>query len=67
MTKTLAPGQKLTAKKKCCKDGPRCRKCPVVLKRLQVQGYCERLDTRTYKVIEIVPKSALKTARRRAK
>ena len=67
MPKTLAPGKKITAKKKCCKDGPRCKKCPVVLKRLQVQGYYERLDTRPYKVIEIVPKSALKTARRRAK
>jgi hypothetical protein len=58
---------KITAKKKCCKDGPRCRRCPVVLKRLEDQGYYERLDRRTYKIIEIVPKPALKAARRRAK
>nr|WP_233243787.1 MULTISPECIES: hypothetical protein [Solirubrobacterales] len=67
MSKTLAPGKKITAKKKCCKDGPRCKKCPVVLKRLETQGYYERLDRRTYTVVEIVPKAALKAARRRAK
>ena len=67
MAKTLTPGTKVTAKKKCCKDGPRCRKCPVVLKRLETDGYVARLDRRTYKVIELVPKPALKAARRRAK
>ncbi len=67
MSKTLTPGKKITAKKRCCKDGPRCKKCPVVLKRLADDGYFERVDRRTYRVIEIVPKPALKAARRRAK
>jgi len=67
MAKTLAPGTKITAKKRCCKDGPRCRKCPVVLKRLASDGYATRLGHRTYTIVEIVPKPALKSARRRAK
>ena len=29
------------AKKKCCKDGPRCKKCPVVLKKLEKAGYAQ--------------------------
>jgi hypothetical protein len=54
---------KLTAKQKCCKDRPRCKTCPVVLKRLSDDGYLERLDLRKYKVIAKPKKSALATAR----
>ncbi len=67
MAKTLTPGTRITAKKRCCKDGPRCKKCPVVLKRLAGDGHLERVDRRTYRVIEIIPKSTMKSARRRAK
>ena len=53
------------AKKKCCKDGPRCKKCPVVLKKLEKAGYAERLSKRAY-VLELKPpKKVLKTARAR--
>jgi hypothetical protein len=52
-------------KKRCCKDGPRCKRCPVVLKRLEKAGHAERQSKRRYLVIEKVPKKALKTARAR--
>lgn len=55
----------VTAKKKCCKDKPRCKKCPVTLKRLQAMGYAERKDRRTYVLIDVVPKSVMKKARAR--
>jgi hypothetical protein len=53
------------AKKKCCKDDPRCKRCPVVLKRLATEGYAERLGDRMYAVPAKVPKKRLKTARAR--
>lgn len=56
----------VTAKKKCCKDKPRCKKCPVVLKRLETLGYAERKTQRTYVMIDVVPKSVMKKARARA-
>lgn len=59
----------VTAKKKCCKDKPRCKKCPLVLKRLADAGYAERKgsrsDGREFKVSAKVPKKVLKAARAR--
>jgi hypothetical protein len=55
----------MTAKKKCCKDKPRCKKCPVVLMRLSKAGCAERLDRVHYKVDKKVPKKVLKQARAR--
>jgi hypothetical protein len=52
-------------KKTCCKDGPRCKRCPVVLKRLSRAGYAEKRDDGRYVVLELVPKKALKAARAR--
>ena len=52
-------------KKKCCKDGPRCKRCPVVWKRLEKAGHAERISKRRYEVIEFVPKRALAEARAR--
>jgi hypothetical protein len=52
-------------KKRCCKDKPRCKKCPVVWKRLEAAGYAERQDTRHYVVALAVPKKAMKAARAR--
>jgi hypothetical protein len=54
-----------TAKKKCCKDKPRCKKCPVVLKRLADAGCAERIDLRHYVVDKKLPKKVLKKARGR--
>jgi len=55
----------ITAKKKCCKDKPRCKKCPVVLMRLAKADCAERLDRVHYKVDKKIPKKVLKEARKR--
>ncbi|MDQ3632407.1 MAG: hypothetical protein M3417_14280 [Actinomycetota bacterium] len=51
------------AKKKCCQDDPRCKRCPVVLKRLDKAGHAERLSKRRYRFEAKLPKKAVKTAR----
>ena len=61
-------GSKLAkAKKKCCKDKPRCATCPVVLMRLEKMGYAERdaEKPRRYVVDTRVPKKAMLVARQR--
>jgi hypothetical protein len=50
-------------KKRCCKSSPRCKRCPVVMKRLEKQGHAERLARRIY--IVQAPKKAVKAARAR--
>ena len=63
-----AKGAKLAkAKKKCCKDKPRCAQCPVVLMRLEKMGYAERDEDRPrrYLVDKSVPKKAMLVARQR--
>ena len=52
-------------KKKCCKSGPRCKRCPVVCKRLEKDGLAERLELRVYRVSGGVSKKQLKAARAR--
>ena len=54
----------IVAKKTCCKDKPRCKKCPVTLLRLSDAGFAERLDKRTYRIVDSIPKPELKAARR---
>ncbi|MCA1782501.1 MAG: hypothetical protein ABR500_05255 [Dermatophilaceae bacterium] len=58
---------KVTAKKKCCKDKPRCKSCPVVLTRLTKLGYGEQRpgDKRRYVIAGSVPKKTLQLARSR--
>jgi hypothetical protein len=51
------------AKKRCCKSGPRCKRCPVVLKRLEASGFAERAGHREYDVAKKVPKKVRKAAR----
>jgi len=55
------------AKKKCCKDKPRCAQCPVVLMRLETMGYAEQDPDkrRRYAVARNVPKKAMLVARQR--
>jgi hypothetical protein len=59
----MAAERVVKAKKRCCKSNPRCKRCPVVLKRLREAGYAERLEGRVHVVR--APKKALKKARRR--
>jgi hypothetical protein len=50
-------------KKRCCKDSPRCKRCPVVWKRLSHAGLAERLSKRVYEPGEDLKKRHLKAAR----
>lgn len=59
----MAKAREVRAKKRCCKSAPRCKKCPVVLKRLSLAGHAERTGKRTYAVDPDVPKQVVKAAR----
>jgi hypothetical protein len=50
-------------KKKCCKSRPRCKKCPVVCKRLASEGLAHRKPNGSYVIHIKVPKKVLKAAR----
>ncbi len=52
-------------KKRCCRSGPRCKRCPVVCKRLAKEGLAERLELRIYQVSAEVSKKQLRVARAR--
>jgi hypothetical protein len=52
-------------KKRCCKSGPRCKKCPVVCKRLADEGLAVRQDKRHYLVELGIGKKTLRAARAR--
>jgi hypothetical protein len=59
----MAAERTLRVKKSCCKSDPRCKRCPVVAKRLTAAGFAERTGPRTY-VVD-APKKAIKAARRK--
>jgi hypothetical protein len=50
-------------KKRCCKSRPRCKKCPVVCRRLEQKGLAERVELRVYRISPDVKKKQLKAAR----
>ena len=50
-------------KKRCCKSRPRCKRCPVVCKRLQVQGLAAKRDDGSFKLAKTLRKKQLKAAR----
>jgi len=55
-------GKAVKPKDRCCKSGPRCDRCPVVLRRLEAQGLAKRSKGR-YVVTAKVKKKQLKAAR----
>jgi hypothetical protein len=55
----------LKAKKRCCQSRPRCKRCPVVLRRLAKAGLAERRSRRTYALGEDVTKKVMRAARGR--
>jgi len=65
MSKKLEPGAVVKPKKTCCKSGPRCKRCPTMLKRLEKRGYAERRTDGKYVILELVPKAERKAARAR--
>ena len=56
--------KEIKAKKKCCKSRPRCKRCPVVCKRLEKAGKAERLSKRRYVLVDVT-KPDLRAARGR--
>jgi hypothetical protein len=52
-------------KKRCCKSDPRCRRCPVVAKRLVKAGLAERREDGLVLIHAGVKKKQLKAARKR--
>ncbi|MCW2986070.1 MAG: hypothetical protein JWR63_3640 [Conexibacter sp.] len=58
----MATPREVKVKRRCCKSDPRCKRCPVVAKRLAAAGLAQRVGSRTYVVA--APKKARKRARR---
>ncbi len=52
-------------KKGCCKSDPRCKRCPVVAKRLVKKGLAERRADGLVVISPSAKKKQLKAARRR--
>ena len=52
-------------KKSCCRSSPRCKKCPVVCKRLATAGMATKRDDGRYVLAVGIRKKALKAARAR--
>ena len=52
-------------KKPCCKSDPRCKRCPVVAKRLVKQGLATRRTDGIVVISSGAKKSQLKAARKR--
>jgi hypothetical protein len=62
----MAAGAKvIKPKKTCCKDDPRCKRCPVVLKRLEQQGLADRREDGRFVLSKDLRKKQLKAARAR--
>jgi hypothetical protein len=56
-------GRSIKAKKGCCQSNPRCKRCPVVCKRLEKLGYAERESKRRWTMVVIPSKKVLAGAR----
>jgi len=65
MAKAFKLGARIKPKKKCCKSGPRCKRCPAALRRLERRGLAERRGNGDYVIVDIVSKAERKAARAR--
>ena len=54
--------KRVKPRKRCCKSRPRCKRCPVVMKRLEKQGLASRHGNH-YVVSLDIKKKQLKAAR----
>lgn len=61
----MTPGQPLKTKRKCCKSGPRCKRCPAAIKKLERRGLATRIAKRSYLISLEATKQDLKAARKR--
>jgi ribosomal protein L19E len=55
----------IKAKKKCCESGPRCKRCPAALRKLERRGLASRRGKRTWVISLEATKKDIKRARRR--
>ena len=58
-------GREIKTKKKCCKSGPRCKRCPAAMRKLERRGLATRTGKRSYVVSLDATKKDLKAARKR--
>ena len=56
----MKPGKTIKTKGRCCKSRPRCDRCPVVLCRLEAQGFVKRSRKDRFLVLMKVKKKQLK-------
>ncbi len=56
-------GRVVEPKKKCCRDKPRCKRCPVVCKRLVKQGLAEKQPDGHFVLAVTLKKKQYKAAR----
>ena len=59
----MAKSATIEPKKKCCRDKPRCKRCPVVCKRLVKQGLAEKTGDGTFVLSVTLKKKQYKAAR----
>ncbi len=59
-----AKARVLKPKQRCCKSRPRCKRCPVVLKRLEREGLATRDEGGRYVLVDVIAKAQLRAARR---
>jgi hypothetical protein len=65
MANAFKLGRRIKPKKKCCKSGPRCKRCPAALRKLERRGLAERRGNGDYVIVDIVSKAERKAARSR--
>ncbi|MBA2523110.1 MAG: hypothetical protein H0V25_07220 [Solirubrobacterales bacterium] len=61
----MAQERLVRTKKRCCKSGPRCKRCPAAMKKLERRGLATRTGKRSYLVSLDATKKDLKVARAR--
>jgi hypothetical protein len=63
----VAAARVIKPKKHCCTSSPRCKRCPVVCRRLARAGLAERRPDGRYELDPSVRKKDLKAARKKRK
>jgi hypothetical protein len=59
----MAPLRVVKPKKRCCKSSPRCKRCPVVCKKLMKAGWAEKRADGRYELSAKLRKKAYRAAR----
>ena len=63
----VAAARVIKPKKHCCRSSPRCKRCPVVCRRLAHAGLAERRADGRYELAPSLRKKDLKAARKKRK